>query len=46
LPYDAIFIPEGETRTFAEMPEEEKHAMSHRGRAMRNVRAFLETNQI
>lgn len=46
LPYDAIFIPEGETRTFAEMPEEEKHAMSHRGRAMRKVREFLETNQI
>lgn len=46
LPYDAIFIPEGETRTFAEMPEEEKHAMSHRGRAMRKVREFLGTNQI
>lgn len=46
LPYDAIFIPEGETRTFAEMPEEEKHAMSHRGRAMRKVKEFLESNQI
>ncbi|MCX6714922.1 MAG: RdgB/HAM1 family non-canonical purine NTP pyrophosphatase [Candidatus Uhrbacteria bacterium] len=46
LPYDAIFIPEGETRTFAEMPEEEKHAMSHRGRAMRKVREFLESTQI
>ena len=46
LPYDAIFIPEGEDRTFAQMPAEEKHAMSHRGRAMREVKAFLESNQI
>lgn len=46
LPYDAIFIPEGDERTFAQMPVEEKHAMSHRGRAMRKVKAFLESNQI
>lgn len=31
--YDPIFVPEGETRTFAEMPPAEKHAMSHRARA-------------
>lgn len=31
--YDPIFIPEGETRTFAEMSSSEKHAMSHRARA-------------
>ncbi len=33
--YDPIFIPEGETRTFAQMTDEEKNAISHRGRAMR-----------
>jgi len=31
--YDPIFVPEGENRTFAEMPPAEKHAMSHRARA-------------
>lgn len=31
--YDPIFVPEGETRRFAEMPPQEKHAMSHRARA-------------
>ncbi len=31
--WDAIFIPEGETRTFAEMTSAEKDALSHRRRA-------------
>ena len=31
--YDPIFVPEGRTRTFAEMSAEEKNALSHRGRA-------------
>ena len=32
--YDPLFIPEGETRTVAEMSDEEKNAISHRGRAL------------
>lgn len=32
--FDPIFVPEGETRTFAEMEVEEKNALSHRGRAV------------
>jgi len=32
--YDPIFIPEDHTTTFAEMLDEEKASMSHRGRAM------------
>ncbi|MBC8413068.1 MAG: XTP/dITP diphosphatase [Nitrospira sp.] len=32
--YDPIFFPEGHDRTFAEMSDMEKHAMSHRGRAL------------
>lgn len=31
--YDPIFVPDGETRSFAEMPPQEKHAISHRARA-------------
>jgi XTP/dITP diphosphohydrolase len=34
--YDPIVVPvEGDGRTFAEMTEAEKHALSHRGRAFR-----------
>ena len=39
--YDPLFVPEGETRTFAEMGPEEKHALSHRGRALRAAADFL-----
>lgn len=38
--YDPMFVPEGESRTFAEMTEAEKNAVSHRGRALT---AFLNT---
>ena len=33
--YDPIFIPEDESRTFAELDASEKDAISHRGRALR-----------
>jgi XTP/dITP diphosphohydrolase len=33
--YDPIFMPEGETRTSAQLDPAEKDAMSHRGRALR-----------
>jgi XTP/dITP diphosphohydrolase len=39
--YDPIFVPDGDTRTFAEMDPEEKHAISHRGRAFRAMAAVL-----
>ena len=33
--YDPVFVPEeGDGRTFAEMSPAEKHAISHRGRAL------------
>lgn len=32
--YDPLFVPDGETRTLAEMTVAEKHALSHRGRAL------------
>lgn len=40
--YDPVFVPlEGEGRTFAEMAPEEKHRLSHRGRALRALAAAL-----
>jgi XTP/dITP diphosphohydrolase len=41
--YDPLFVPEGGTRTFAEMSAEEKHALSHRGRALRAAAEFLQS---
>ena len=36
--YDPVFVPdEGDGRTFAEMTPQEKHALSHRGRAFRTL---------
>lgn len=42
--FDVIFIPEGETRTMAEMSAEEKHKISHRGRALAKLKEFLDKN--
>ena len=39
--YDPVFYPIGEIRTFAEMCDGEKDAISHRGRALRAVRRYL-----
>lgn len=40
--YDPLFVPaEGNGRTFAELTPEEKHALSHRGRAFRALAAEL-----
>jgi XTP/dITP diphosphohydrolase len=39
--YDPIFVPEGETRTTAELDPAEKDAISHRGRAFRALAAKL-----
>jgi len=39
--YDPIFLPEGETSTFAEMPAYLKNGISHRGRAVSRMLRFL-----
>ncbi len=39
--YDPVFIPQGERRTFAEMPLSEKNAISHRGKAVEELRKWL-----
>ncbi|ADH65834.1 RdgB/HAM1 family non-canonical purine NTP pyrophosphatase [Nocardiopsis dassonvillei] len=35
--YDPVFVPEGESRTTAELSPEEKNAISHRGTAFRKL---------
>ena len=44
--YDALFRPEGYAQTFAELPAEVKNDISHRGRAMRLLAAWLRENQL
>ena len=39
--YDPLFLPEGESLTFAELPREAKNRGSHRGRAVSALRAAL-----
>ena len=39
--YDPILKPEGSSRSFAEFSMAEKNAVSHRGRAFRELQAFL-----
>lgn len=41
--YDPIFVPEGSSRTFAEMKTVEKNRYSHRGKALKKLSAYLET---
>ena len=40
--YDPLFAPEGHDRTFAELGAEVKNALSHRGRALAKVIAWLD----
>jgi len=39
--YDPVFVPAGCDMTAAELGEEEKNAISHRGKALRAMAAFL-----
>jgi XTP/dITP diphosphohydrolase len=41
--YDPLFLPEGETRSMAEMSAAEKAAISHRGRAARRLAELIGT---
>ena len=39
--YDPVFVPQGERRTMAELGDEEKDRISHRGRAFRALAELL-----
>ncbi|MDP3436636.1 MAG: RdgB/HAM1 family non-canonical purine NTP pyrophosphatase [Bacteroidales bacterium] len=41
--YDPIFLPEGYTKTLAELTSHEKNLISHRGIAMRKLSDFLKS---
>ena len=41
--YDSVFIPDGSTRTFAEMSMTEKSGFSHRKKAMEKLIMFLKS---
>ncbi len=44
--YDPIFFYPPFGKTFAEVPIEEKHAVSHRGQALAEVKIFFETYSV
>jgi XTP/dITP diphosphohydrolase len=44
--YDVLFVPRGESETFAQMSTERKNAISHRGRALDAFESFARTDLI
>lgn len=44
--YDAVFLPEGYADTFAQMSADQKNSISHRGRALQKLTAFLKEVEI
>jgi len=43
--YDPVFVPDGETRSFAQLTMEEKNRFSHRRKAANKLVAFLRNNK-
>ena len=43
--YDPLFIPDGYDQTFAELPENIKNRISHRGRALMKTADFLRSSK-
>jgi XTP/dITP diphosphohydrolase len=39
--YDPVFLPDGFSQSFAEMDPSQKNAISHRGRALQQLKIFL-----
>ena len=42
--YDPIFLVDGDTRTMAELSEEEKNKVSHRSKALAQVIKYLQNH--
>src|SRR5699024_8495417 len=43
--YDPVFSPHGYIESFAEMPQEEKNRISHRGRALEKLIVYLQAQK-
>ena len=43
--WDPIFVPEGSTLTYAEMPKEQKNSISHRYRALNQLIQFFQKSK-
>jgi len=41
--YDCVFIPDGMNKTYAQLTEAEKNKLSHRAKALLEMKKFLET---
>ena len=42
--YDSVFLPKGETLTFAQMPLDKKNKMSHRSNALQKLVEYLKNS--
>ena len=43
--YDPLFVPDGYAKSFADLSAEEKNAISHRGRALAEVKRLIEVER-
>jgi len=43
--YDPVFVPNGFTQTFSELPAQQKNQLSHRGRALAAAIPFLQSQK-
>lgn len=44
--YDPVFYPENSNRTFAEMNDNEKNSLSHRGMALKELQKYLKQRKL
>ena len=42
IPISALFVPDGESKVYAMLSNEEKNKISHRGKAMHQLKAYLQ----
>lgn len=45
MPYSHLFVPKGDTRSWAEMPVGDQNLISHRGQAFQLVKEFLNNKE-